>query len=203
MNIFKYLSALSMPLFLSIGLIFSLSSFTVDNKACDARLLSELPKEEQFAHKSLMSKGHLLGIHRDYLMKESAAVVTLMKLLGDNESNLKRISVSVLSEVIEKSCFPDIQEIKSNLETIVEDKFVGFKARHCLQLLDKGVKNEISNYFMQIENEMLNDINCFADEEIDLPQYKYMVSLYTKAREGVIARRQMLLLMYPPLFEYV
>ena len=148
----------------------------------DVRQISELPAQEQFARRSLKAKLDLLRIYHGYLAKAEGALIGLMRLVEERKATDGAVGQESILKVVEEASFPEIQEMKVGLERMLDDKFVGYKINQYLQLLSAGDSNGISSCFDQLEDEILNDINCYAEEGVDLPQYRYMLDVFSPRR---------------------
>lgn len=186
--------------------IFTLFGFNIFKSKISAeesdysRHIIELPIQEQLAHQSLIKKLKLIRIHQNYIFSQSEAIIRLMEILEIAKDKQGNLDKSRFVTLVKAADFPEISSMKPQFKEVLNDSFLGCKAKYCLELISENNKDAISRWFELLEEEILNEILLYEEKGMNFSSYKYILGLYTDAKSSLKFQSQMLILMNPKIF---
>lgn len=166
----------------------------------DSKPLSELPEYEQLAHKSLMNKLDLLKIHGSFLHRQTDAILNFMKILENEKDKDGWIPEKQVCRLIDRQNFPQQSDMLSDLEKLSKSFFTKDKIDEITTIIKNKTPKDVNEWFEQLANEIFLEIENYEKSNLSLPQYKYILSLHTKAKDFLLYTEQMLKLMNPKIF---
>lgn len=172
-----------------------------EHQTDNCKPLAELPKFEQLVHRSLMSKFNVLHVHQEFILRQNETLLRFMRVLENEKDEEGKIDEERLAEIVKESHFPKVLEMRPFLEKIKDDLFIGYKIDSLLALIFKDDTKAVYNWFALLENEISTDIDNYEKADIPLPQYRYMLTMYSDLKNFQINTTQLLPLMSPKVFK--
>lgn len=166
-----------------------------NNEEDDSKHLSDLPEFEQLVHKSLTAKLDLLMTHRDFIHKQSQALLEFMKVLEQEKDKEGNIPSNRLKVLMSSHHFPETKEMIATVDKMKNNFFLRKKIVECLTVLNRNNATEVNQWFEEFEKEILEEIACYEKLNISLSQYKFYYSFYPNAKNHLRHIAQMLILM--------
>lgn len=140
--------------------------------------LAGLPEYNPLFHNILSKKLELLNIHGEYLQNYNKAFFSFIQIWKEEEKINGSISDDRYMELVRQTNYPEKNTMRSELERLSSDPYVGYKTKYCLELIHDDNSLGLLMLFDLLFKEIQNDIDNYEKSGIDLSQFRSKLEVY-------------------------